>query len=273
MCVIGLRRRHVFGVVFVLLAGTLVWQLLLLGQNLVTAFRPVTDWGLGFGEQGTQPRGNVDAQTLSQYNALYIGNPGDKVLYLTFDAGYENGYTDEILDVLKKRGVKAAFFLVGNYVRDNPELSRRMAEEGHTVGNHTFSHPDMSAISDPDKFKKELEQLEDLFFETTGKAMSKYYRPPSGKFSEKNLAMAKELGYTTVFWSLAYVDWDTNNQPTQEAAYDILLSRVHDGAVVLLHCVSRTNAEILDSLISQWQDMGYRFGTLDELCVSLALGQ
>ena len=264
-----LRRCHITGILSILLVFTLVWQLFLLGQNLVAAFKPVTDWGLGFGENGTQPRGNVDSNTLAQFNALYVGNAEEKVLYLTFDAGYENGYTDDILDVLKSQDVKAAFFLVGHYIKENPELTRRMMSEGHTVGNHTFNHPDMSDISDPEDFQQELQQLDDLFFETTGTPMSKYYRPPSGKFNEKNLKMAKDLGYTTVFWSLAYMDWDINNQPSQQEAMDLLTMRVHNGAVVLLHCVSRTNAEILDSLITQWKQMGYRFGTLDELVTSL----
>lgn len=269
MRIIHLKRRHITGLLGVLLILALVWQFVLLGQNIVAAFNPITDWGLGFDENGAQPRGNIDAQTLAQYHALYVGNAQDKVIYLTFDAGYENGYTAGILDVLKRRGVPATFFLVGHYVKQNPDLVCRMVAEGHAVGNHTYNHPDMSTISDPDEFEKELKELDDLFFETTGTTMSKYYRPPSGRFSEKNLIMAKDLGYTTIFWSLAYADWDVDNQPAHQDAMDLLTSRVHSGAIVLLHCVSSTNAEILDSLITQWESMGYRFGTLDELAASL----
>ena len=142
--------------------------------------------------------------------------------YLTFDAGYENGYTEKILDVLKNHNTKATFFLVGNFLETSPELVKRMAEEGHIVGNHTMTHPDMSAISDMESFKKEIEGVENLYKEVTGKNLLKIYRPPQGKYSEDNLRMAQELGYKTIFWSLAYVDWYNDNQPTKEQAFDKL---------------------------------------------------
>ena len=140
-----------------------------------------------------------------------------------------------------------------------------MAEEGHTVGNHTMHHPDMSGISDKQAFTRELQDLEALYREKTGKSLPKYYRPPQGIYSEENLKMAKELGYRTVFWSLAYVDWKNDSQPTKEEAFAKLLPRIHPGAVVLLHSTSETNAEILDELLTKWEEMGYRFGTLEEL--------
>ena len=186
----------------------------------------------------------------------------EKVLYITFDAGFENGNTGVILDALKKHNVKATFFLVGNYLETQPDLVRRMVEEGHTVGNHTYSHPDMSAISDKESFKKELQKNEELYKEVTGEDMPKLYRPPQGKFCESNLKMAKELGYHTVFWSLAYVDWYENDQPTHQQAFDKLIPRVHPGAVVLLHSTSKTNGEILDELLTKWEELGYRFGDL-----------
>jgi peptidoglycan-N-acetylmuramic acid deacetylase len=196
---------------------------------------------------------------------VYLGDTSKKVLYLTFDAGYENGCTEKILDALKKHNVKAAFFLVGNYLEQNADLVRRMVEEGHIVGNHTMHHPDMSKISDPAAFEKELSGLEDLYQQITGKEMPKYYRPPQGIYSEDNLRMAKEMGYKTVFWSLAYVDWNNDAQPTAEQAYSKLLPRTHNGAVVLLHSTSKTNAQILDDLLTKWEAMGYTFGTLDEI--------
>ena len=230
------------------------------GQALETG-----SWGLSFRQEGAAPIGNADAAHLSRYDAAYIGNTTEKVLYLTFDAGYENGATANILDTLQKHQVPAAFFLVGNYIEKNADLVRRMASEGHIVGNHTMHHPDMSKLSDKASFSKELTDLEELFRETTGQEMPKYYRPPQGIYSEENLKMAKELGYKTVFWSLAYVDWNNDAQPTAQTAFGKLLPRTHNGAVVLLHSTSKTNAEILDELLTRWKDMGYRFGTLEEL--------
>ena len=222
-------------------------------------------WGLSFRQEGAPPIGNAGADQLRQYDAVYIGDTSRKVLYLTFDAGYENGCTAQILDALKKHQAPAAFFLVGNYIEKNPDLVRRMVEEGHTVGNHTMHHYDMSKISDKAAFSKELQDLETLFRETTGQELPKYYRPPQGIYSEENLKMAQELGYRTVFWSLAYVDWNNDSQPTAEQAFAKLLPRTHNGAVVLLHSTSKTNAEILDELLTKWKEQGYRFGTLDEL--------
>ena len=223
------------------------------------------NWGLAFPEEGKTPVGNATAEDLAQYNAYFLGDTNKKVLYLTFDCGYENGYTASILDTLKKHNAPAAFFVVGNMVETAPELVCRMAEEGHIVGNHTYHHPDMSAIADQESFRKELESLEELYKTTTGKTMSRFYRPPQGKYSEENLRQAHALGYTTVFWSLAYVDWYVDDQPTVEQAYSKLLPRIHDGAIVLLHSTSRTNAEILDDLLTRWEEMGFTFASLEEL--------
>ena len=222
-------------------------------------------WGLSFRQEGAAPIGNAGVDQLKQYDAAYIGDTTKKVLYLTFDAGYENGCTARILDILKKHEVKAAFFLVGNYIEKNADLVRRMGEEGHTVGNHTMHHYDMSKIADKGAFARELQDLEALYKEVTGQEMPKYYRPPQGTYSEENLKMAKELGYKTVFWSLAYVDWNNDSQPTKEQAFAKLLPRTHDGAVVLLHSTSQTNADILDELLTKWKEMGYSFGSVEEL--------
>ena len=224
-------------------------------------------WGLSFRQEGLPPIGNAGRDQLARLGAAYIGNTEEKVLYLTFDAGYENGCTEQVLDTLKKHQVSAAFFLVGNYIERNADLVRRMVEEGHIVGNHTMHHYDMSKLSQKETFSRELTDLEELFRQTTGKELPKFYRPPQGVYSQENLKMAKELGYKTVFWSLAYVDWLNDKQPTREEAFRKLLPRTHNGAVVLLHSTSKTNAEILDDLLTQWENLGYRFGTLEELFV------
>lgn len=223
------------------------------------------NWGLSFQTEGASPVGNATEEQLAKYNAYFLGDTSQKVIYLTFDCGYENGYTEKILDALKKHQAPAAFFVVGNMVETAPDIVRRMAEEGHIVGNHTCRHPDMSKISDQTAFKKELDDLAALYKEATGKELSNYYRPPQGKYSEENLKQAQALGYRTVFWSLAYVDWYVDNQPTAEQAYAKLLPRIHNGAIVLLHSTSKTNADILDELLTKWEDMGYTFASLDDL--------
>ena len=220
-------------------------------------------WGLNYSTE--IPQGPASSKQLFSYDAAYVGDTGQKVLYLTFDAGYENGQTEKILDTLKKHNVKAAFFLVGNYIERNPDLVRRMVAEGHLVGNHTMHHPDMSKISSVGAFSKELADLEALYKETVGSEMPKYYRPPQGVYSEENLKMAQQLGYKTVFWSLAYADWDNNNQPTGQQALDKLLPRTHNGAVILLHSTSKTNGEILDELLTRWKEMGYEFRGIQEI--------
>lgn len=218
-------------------------------------------WGLHFTGEGETPDAPVSQEELEKLETAFIGDTGEKVLYLTFDAGYENGFTPAILDVLKKHDVKAAFFLVGHYIDTNPDLVRRMVREGHIVGNHTNTHCDMSKISNLTSFRNELETLEAKYQEATGEEMQKFYRPPQGVYSEDNLKMAQQLGYKTVFWSLAYVDWNVDDQPDPEKAIQTILSRTHPGAVVLLHSTSETNAMILDELLTQWENLGYRFGT------------
>ena len=254
-------RKKDFWLVLVAIAAAIILAVGQFAHQVVTTGA----WGLSFHTSGQAPSGPTDQKTLAQYDAAYIGNTAEKVLYLTFDAGYENGCTEKILDTLKKHDVKAAFFLVGNYLQKNGDLVRRMVEEGHIVGNHTMTHPDMSAITDKAAFQQELEGLEKLFTEVTGKELPKYYRPPQGIYSEENLKMAQELGYQTVFWSLAYKDWDNNKQPTTEYALGKLIPRTHNGAVILLHSTSQTNAEALDELLTQWKSKGYRFETIDKL--------
>lgn len=254
-------RKKDFWLILTAVAAALV---LAVGQFLSETV-PTGSWGLSFQASGQAPVGPSSAEKLKEYDAIYVGNPEEKVLYLTFDAGYENGCTAQILDTLKKHDVKAAFFLVGNYLEKNADLVRRMVEEGHIVGNHTMSHPNMSAITEKEAFQKELSGLEELFKKVTGKELPKFYRPPQGIYSEENLKMAKELGYKTVFWSLAYKDWENDNQPTENYALGKLIPRSHNGAVILLHSTSKTNAAVLDELLKQWKDLGYRFETIDKL--------
>lgn len=223
------------------------------------------NWGLSFPKEGASPQANATPEELSASWAYYIGNPKEKVLYLTFDCGFENGNTPAILKALKKHHAPATFFVVGNFLETSPDLIRQMRKDGHIVGNHTFHHPDMSKISTKEAFAKELSDVEKLYQEITGEEMTRFYRPPQGIYSPGNLQMAKELGYRTFFWSLAYVDWYEDNQPTKEEAFAKLLPRVHPGAVVLLHNTSDTNAEILDELLGKWEDMGYSFRSLEDL--------
>ncbi len=255
-----MRKRDIWIIFGAIVAAIAVAVGVLAGQSI-----PAGSWGLSFRAEGAPPVGTADSDQLKKYDAAFLGDTSEQVIYLTFDAGYENGCTEKILDVLKKHEVKAAFFLVGTYMQKNPDLVRRMAAEGHTVGNHTMSHPDMSKIADKESFSKELCQLEEIYKEITGETMQKYYRPPQGVYSQENLKMAQELGYKTVFWSLAYVDWLSDEQPTAEQAFGKLIPRIHNGAVVLLHSTSQTNAQILDELLTRWKDMGYRFGTMEEL--------
>lgn len=270
-------KVHIFGkkqVLYVVLA------IILLCIGMVCALRAVnrsgaaetaagiTDWGLSFQSEGAPPVANASQEYLRNFDALYVGDANKKEIYITFDAGFENGNTERILDALKKHGVKATFFLVGNYFETQPELVKRMAEEGHTIGNHTYSHPDMSKIGDIQSFQTELQKNEALYRDILGSEMPKLYRPPQGKFCEENLKMAQQLGYSTVFWSLAYVDWYTDDQPTPEQAFSKLLPRIHPGAVVLLHSTSSTNAEILDELLTKWEETGYSFGDLEAYCAA-----
>ena len=188
-----------------------------------------------------------------------------RVVYLTFDDGPIPEVTPWVLDTLDKYGIKATFFMVGDNARRHPWLVEDIKKRGHSYGNHTMHHPDMSKISDEVAFRRELETLEKLYKQTTGEEMPKFYRPPQGIYSEENLKMAQKMGYKTVFWSLAYVDWKTEQQPAAEYAFSKLLPRTHNGAVVLLHSTSATNAAILDELLTRWEKMGYTFAPLEEL--------
>ena len=223
------------------------------------------NWYCKRAKNHTRPTAESAMNFICDHGGAYIGkDPEEKVIYLTFDAGYENGNIAKILDVLKKHEVTGAFFVLENLVTRNTELVKRMAAEGHLVCNHTAHHKDMTKLSS-EQFETELKQLEKLLLDTAGVECAKFYRPPEGRFSAKNLDQAQSLGYKTVFWSLAYADWDNEKQPEPEKSKQLLLANTHNGAVILLHPTSKTNADILDSLINEWKAQGYRFGVIDEL--------
>lgn len=262
-----INRKHAYTAVAACMALTL--GLLSLGSHRNQVARTVAgadNWGLSFQQEGQPPVGNASAEELAKYDACYIGNTAEKTLYITFDAGFENGHTAAILDALNKHNVQATFFVVGHYLETAPDLVKRMVAEGHVVGNHTYHHPDMSAIRDEAAFRKELEDTEALYKEIVGADMPKLYRPPQGKYSVENLKTAQKLGYKTLLWSLAYVDWYQDKQPSAQQAFDKLIPRTHNGAVVLLHSTSATNAQILDELLTKWEQAGYKFGRISDLC-------
>ena len=223
------------------------------------------NWYCKRAKGGARPTAEADMSFISSHGGAYIGSKADeKVIYLTFDAGYENGNIARILDVLGKHGAHGAFFVLENLVLRNTELVKRMAAEGHLVCNHTARHKDMTKFTD-EQFAEELKRLEDVLREKAGVECARFYRPPEGRFNERNLDAALNMGYKTVFWSLAYADWDNEKQPEPEKSKQLLLANTHNGAVILLHPTSKTNADILDALLTEWEKEGYRFGTLSEL--------
>ena len=220
-------------------------------------------WGLKK-EKNTEPDINTNIrETLSKYNAFYIDPKRTKSLYLTFDEGYENGYTEKILDILSKTGTPAAFFVTGPYLKKETILVQRMIDEGHIVGNHTVNHPNLAKCS-LSKAEQEITELENLYEDLYGKKMT-YLRPPEGEYSEQLLALANDMGYKTIFWSFAYKDWDINNQKGAEHAYNSTIPYLHNGAIILLHAVSADNADALESIINTAKELGYTFKSLDEL--------
>ncbi len=235
----------------------------------VTAFANTAaySWYCPRTKDHTVPELDAQMEFIEKYDGYYVdrNTNGEKVIYLTFDAGYENGNIEKILDVMKSENVKGAFFILSNLIIKDPELVLRMKEEGHLICNHTSKHPDVTNFENVDAFKAELQKLEVLYFELTGDAMPKYFRPPEGKFSEKSMSFAKELGYKTIFWSFAYADWDNANQMSHDKAKEKIMSNIHNGEIMLLHPTSKTNAEILSDVIRELKAQGYRFGTLDEL--------
>ena len=230
--------------------------------NLSVLSNEKNGWGLKKNKNAPPDIPAKTVELLEKYGAIYKDSEPHS-LYLTFDEGYENGYTAKILDVLKENQVPAAFFVTGPYIKNQPDLIKRMVDEGHIVGNHTVNHPSMPEVKSAQTLKEEIEDLSASFTELTGKEM-RFFRPPMGEYSERTLYLTQELGYTTVFWSFAYKDWDVKNQKGTDYAYTQIMDGVHDGAVLLLHAVSEDNANILDKAIKDLKSAGYRFKSLEE---------
>ncbi|MGF7029454.1 peptidoglycan-N-acetylmuramic acid deacetylase [Paenibacillus mucilaginosus] len=245
----------------------------LLTGLLLTSGQPASaDGGYHFGfkrsTKGQQP--SIDQEgfkpLLQKYDAVFTGDPSQKELYLTFDNGYENGFTAGVLDTLKEKGVPAIFFVTGHYIESHPELLKRMTVEGHLIGNHSWHHPDMSQIS-TERMKEELLRVKDAVAELTGQKEMRYLRTPRGIFTERSLSVSRELGMTNVFWSVAYKDWDTTDQKGPQYAYDKVMAQLHPGAVILLHSVSKDNAQALGRIIDEARRQGYEFKSLDQMKV------
>ncbi len=222
-------------------------------------------WGFKRSDQHETPGfGSRTTTLINKYQGIFADSTDQKVVYLTLDEGYENGFTPRILDTLKDNQVKVAFFITGDYITRNPELVKRMVQEGHLVGNHSWTHPSLPDKSN-EEIKEEITKLENAFLDLTGQHIAPYLRPPRGEYSERTLALTQELGYRTTFWSMAYRDWDRDNQPGAEYSYNHVMQNIHPGAVILLHAVSESNTQALDRIIKGLRNEGYVFKTLDEL--------
>lgn len=244
---------------------------LILCTNLCINIFAVDDfhWYCKKTEDHTQPKFDSDLSWVSDYKGIYLDNKHndqneDKVIYLTFDAGYENGNVAKILDVMEQEQVRGAFFILGNLVKRNPELVKRMADQGHLVCNHTYTHKNITKL-DANGIIEEIDALEKAYMELTGLQMARYFRPPEGTFDKDSLKVICDNGYKTVFWSFAYADWDNQKQMSPEAAKKKILDHLHNGEILLLHPTSSTNAELMQELIQEIKSMGYRFGSLDEI--------
>lgn len=237
----------------------------------IPAYAHAYNWGMKKGRDGNPAQaGQQFDEMLPKYEALYLGDTSKKDIYLTFDNGYENGYTAQILDVLKKHQAPATFFVTGHYLKSVPELVKRMVKEGHIVGNHSWTHPDMTVLTD-EAIKSELRKVKEETERLTGKKTMNYLRPPRGVFNERTMKVAKQEGYYHIFWSLAYKDWIVDEQKGAAYAHDAVLKQIHPGAVLLLHTVSKDNAEALDSIITDLKKQGYVFKSLDDLMIEKQL--
>ena len=244
--------------------------LLIFGSMVASAQEPVCSWYCVRNREHRQPVMGADLRWVEEYNGYYVDHAHDdtsedKVLYLTFDAGYENGNVAKILDILKSENATGAFFVLDHLIEKDTALVSRMAEEGHIVANHTAKHRDITKFDSKEALQSELLALETLYQEATGREMQKYFRPPEGKFSKQSMKWLSELGYKTVFWSIAYADWDNHKQPSPTFAKAKIMDHIHNGAIILLHPTSATNVAILGEVIRECRAQGYRFGTLDEL--------
>ncbi len=265
-------KNKIIYISLVLIIGILTFSVILFNKdsdNIIATSGTVLSnktiaWGFRRMKNGMQPEFTVSfVKSLNDYNAIYIGNNEEKVVYLTFDEGYENGYTSSILDTLKDNNVKATFFVTMPYVKQNKELVQRMIDEGHIIGNHSVNHLSMPSITDDNKLKREIMDLH-KYMEDNFNYEMKFFRPPKGEYSERTIKITKDLGYTTVLWSFAYDDWDVKKQDRLDYARNIIYSNLHNGEVILLHAVSKDNANLLGEVINEIENQGYEILPLDE---------
>lgn len=221
-------------------------------------------WGFSRNDNHETPEIGSYNNEIKDTNSYYVGDTEQKTIYLTFDAGYDNGYLIKILDVLDEKGVKAAFFVTGDFLNRQSELTKEIHNRGHLVCNHSWSHKNITTLS-KSQLDTELSKVEDKFEELTGSKMSKYFRPPAGEFNKTSLSVLKENGYSTIFWSLAYKDWDVNKQNGADYAYNSVMNNIHNGAIILMHTVSSDNANALGKIIDSLHNEGYEFASLDLL--------
>ena len=266
-----MKKTKIKIIVIIVLAITIVSLSIILNkeqENTVqTSTQSVSNkkigWGIKRNKNHEQPDvGKENRNILEESKGICLGNSEDKTIYLTFDEGYEAGYTSRILDILKENDVKATFFITAHYLNTQEELVKKMIDEGHIVGNHTVNHKSMPSLSE-EEIKKEVMDLHQVIYEKFNYEM-KYIRPPKGEFSQRTLQLTNSLGYTTVMWSFAYEDWNEDKQPDEEKSKQKILDNLHNGEIMLLHGNSKTNIDILDSVIKEAKNMGYTFKSLDE---------
>jgi len=265
-----MKKTLIWGLLFFICAGLSLSNIILTfnaGENVAGVYgksESVIGWGLKRGTNGEIPQADAGApELLSKYGAIYLGDTSQKTIYLTFDEGYENGYTSQILDVLRENSVKGIFFITGDYLESSEALVRRMVEEGHEIGNHTYNHPSIPLCS-KEKIEEELLSL-DRSLQNKFSVNMRFLRPPKGEYNEYSLSVTREMSYINLFWSFAYEDWDENKQRGTDYAYKKVIENLHNGAVLLLHAVSKDNANALDSIIKGAKEAGYTFGTPDQL--------
>lgn len=239
-----------------------VFILALIGIPIVSA--KAYGWGFKRNNEHRQPDIGIYAREIAGTSSYYVGPDNEKVVYLTFDAGYDNGVLPQILDVLAEKDVRSTFFVTGDFLTRESCLLLRMVYEGHTIGNHSWSHRDITTLS-ASELERELAQVEAAYTELTGLPMKRLFRPPAGQFNRESLMKVKDLGYRTIFWSVAYKDWETNRQKSQDYAYEQVMGNLHNGAIILLHTVSQTNLEALPRIIDGIRNEGYQIKNLDYL--------
>ena len=261
-------KMIILGMLFTLMFAITVTSNNYTGQMVSTATNVglsnvKIEWGIKRNDNHEQPDlGSKNKELISKYNGIAMGNKEKNYIYLTFDAGYEAGYTEKILDTLKANNVQGTFFITAHYVNTAPDLVKRMIDEGHIIGNHTVNHKSMPSLSD-EELKKEVMDLHQAIFKKYGYEM-KYIRPPKGEFSERTLSLSEQLGYKSVMWSFAYVDWDENKQPAEIESINKIISNLHNGEVMLLHSTSKTNAGILDEVIKKAREEGFEWRSIDD---------